>query len=71
MEIQRGKDGMKSKRFNQEVGATAGCTLRLLLEAIPIESDRSHGICADAWFGSIRTASEGSRHGHKGMFQVK
>jgi len=39
MEIQRGKDGMKSKRFNQEVGATAGCTLRLLLEAILIESD--------------------------------
>ncbi len=71
LEIQRGKGGMKSKRFNQEVGATAGCTLRLVLEGIPIESDQSHGIRADAWFGSIRTASENSRHGHEGMFQDK
>jgi hypothetical protein len=31
MEIQRGKDGMKNQQFNQQVGATAGCTLRLLL----------------------------------------
>ena len=29
MEIQRGKEGMKSKEFNSEIGATAGCTLRL------------------------------------------
>jgi hypothetical protein len=71
MEIQRGKDGMKSKRSNQEVGATAGCTLQLLLEALPIESDQSHGIHTDTWFGSVRTASKVSRRGHEGMFQVK
>jgi hypothetical protein len=35
MEIQRGKDGMKTKMFNSTIGATAGCTLRLLLESIP------------------------------------
>jgi hypothetical protein len=29
MEIQRGKEGMKKKQFNREVGATTGCTLRL------------------------------------------
>jgi hypothetical protein len=41
------------------------------LEAIRIESDQPHGIRADAWFGSIRTASKVSRRGHRGMFQVK
>jgi len=71
MEIQRGKDGMKNKKFHQEVGATASCTLRLLLETVPIESDAPHGIRADAWFGSVRTASEVARRGHEGIFQVK
>jgi hypothetical protein len=37
MEIQHGKDGMKSQKFNSDVGATSGCTLRLLLETIPLE----------------------------------
>jgi hypothetical protein len=37
MEIQRGKEGMKSQKFNKEIGATAGCTLRLLLNTIPQE----------------------------------
>jgi hypothetical protein len=59
MEIQRGKDGMKTKKFNLEVGATSGYTLRLLLEAIPQELQGvRHGIRADAWFGSIKTASK-------------
>jgi hypothetical protein len=59
MEIQRGKDGMKTKKFNLDVGATAGCTLRLLLETIPPELQGvRHGIHADAWFRSVNTASE-------------
>jgi hypothetical protein len=37
MEIQRGKEGMKSQKFNKEIGATASCTLRLLLNTIPQE----------------------------------
>jgi hypothetical protein len=37
MEIQHGKEGMKTKKFNAEVGATAGCTLRLLLDSITEE----------------------------------
>ena len=36
MEIQRGKEGMKTQKFNSDVGATAGCTLRLLLNTIPL-----------------------------------
>jgi hypothetical protein len=29
------QDGMKSQQFNQQVGATTGCTLRLFLDIIP------------------------------------
>jgi len=72
MEIQRGKEGMKTKMFNAEIGATAGCTLRLLLNSIP-EEDKGikHGIRGDAWFGSVRAASEIARRGHEAVFQIK
>jgi len=72
MEIQRGKDGMKSQEFNKDVGATAGCTLRLLLNSIPEEKrGERHGIRGDAWFGSVRTANEVALRGHDGVFQIK
>jgi hypothetical protein len=72
MEIQHGKEGMKTKKFNAVVGATAGCTLWLLLDSIP-EEDKwiRHGICGDAWFGSVRATSEISRRGHEAVFQIK
>jgi len=72
MENQRGKEGMKTATFNAAVGATAGCTLRLLLDSIP-EDDKGkkHGIRGDAWFGSVRAASEIARRGHKAVFQIK
>jgi hypothetical protein len=72
MEIQRGKEGMKMATFNAAVGATAGCTLQLLLDSIP-EDDKGkkHGICGDAWFGSVRAASEIERRGHEAVFQIK
>ncbi len=45
MEIQRGNEGMKSQKFNKEIGATAGFTLQLLLNAIPQEKEGGkHGI---------------------------
>jgi hypothetical protein len=72
IEIQRGKDGMKSQQFNQQVGATAGCTLRLLLDTIPQDLKNSkHGVRGDAWFGSIRTANEIGLRGHDAVLQVK
>jgi hypothetical protein len=37
MEIQCGKEGMKTAKFNANMGATAGCTIRLLLNSIPQE----------------------------------
>jgi hypothetical protein len=72
MEIQRGKEGMKSQQFNREVGATAGCTLRLLLNTIPPNvAGVKHGIRGDAWFGSVRTANEVALRGHEAVFQIK
>jgi hypothetical protein len=72
MEIQRGKEGMKSQKFNKEIRATSGCTLRLLPNTIPQEKEGvRHGIRGDAWFGSVRTASEVALRGHNGIFQIK
>ena len=63
---------MKTMQFNNEVGATAGCTLRLLLDTIPQEERQTkHGIRGDAWFGSIKTANEIGIRGHEAVLQVK
>ncbi len=49
MDIQRRKDVMKKEKFNSDVGATAGCTLQLLLDRIhPEDQGIRHGIRADA-----------------------
>jgi len=72
MKIQRDKEGMKTQTFNSDVGATAGCTLRVLLNKIPREKQSiKHGIRADAWFRSVKTVSEVSQRGHEAVFQVK
>ena len=72
MEIQHGKEGMKSAKFNDTMGATTGCTIRLLLNTIPPDQQGSkHGIRGDAWFGSVNTANEVGIRGHNGVFQVK
>ncbi len=72
MEIQRVKEGMRNAQFNSEVGATSGCTLRILLNSIA-EEDKglTHCLQGDAWFGSIHTANEIGLRGHEGIFQVK
>jgi len=63
---------MRSEEFNSQVGATAGCTLRLLLGTIPKDADPyKHGIRADAWFGSIKTANEIGLRGHDAVLQIK
>jgi len=56
MEIQLGKDGIKTQKFNSDVGDTTGCTLRLLLDTIPREKQSIKH--ADAWLRSVKTASE-------------
>jgi hypothetical protein len=63
---------MKSQKFNKEIGATAGCTLWVLLNTIPQEKEGGkHGIRGDAWFGSVRTANEVALRGHDCVFQIK
>ncbi len=69
LEIQRGKEGMKDQKYNQALGATTGCTLRLMEEAAGEESFQ--GIIGDAWFGSTRTVSELARKNFEGIFQIK
>ncbi len=72
MEIQCGKEGMKNAQFNREMGATAGCTLWLLIDTIPEEfKSMKHGVRGDAWFGSIWTANEIGLRGYECLLQVK
>ncbi len=59
METQCGKEGIKAAKFNNPMGATSGCTIRLLLNSIPVECQgEMHGIRGDSWFGSVNTANE-------------
>jgi hypothetical protein len=46
MEIYRGKEGMKSAKFNDIMGAKSGCRLRLLLNTIALQQQLGcrHGI---------------------------
>ncbi len=63
---------MKSQQFNQQVGATVGCALRLLLDTIPQDMKTSkHGVRGDSWLGGIKTANEICLRGHKAVLQFK
>jgi hypothetical protein len=53
LEIQRGKEAMKSLHHNAAMGATAGCTLRLLEGATNGACLDGHGIKGDTWLGSV------------------
>jgi hypothetical protein len=69
LEIQQRKEGMKDQKSNRELGATTGCTLRLMKETAEDESFQE--IIGDAWFGSTRTVSELARKKFEGIFQIK
>jgi hypothetical protein len=63
---------MKTATFNNTIGATAGCTLQLLLNSIPVDQQEAkHRVRGDAWFGSVNTANKVGIRGHEGVFQVK
>ena len=58
---------MKTQRFHGDVGATAACTLRLILESAycgtnlterkdALSKGRRYLFLADSWFGSVRCA---------------
>ena len=61
---------MKDAKYNSSMGATAGCTLRLLEGSCGIGSN-GNGMKGDAWFGSVRAAMEIGVRGHECILQVK
>jgi hypothetical protein len=71
LEIQRGKEGMKTLPHNAFVGAIAGCTLRLFERSINSSCLDGHVIKGDAWFGSVQTAMEIGARGGETLLQVK
>jgi len=70
LEIQRGKEGMKTARHNSSMGATAGCTLRAI-EGCAVNGQPCKGIKGDAYFGSVVCASELSVRNYEAVLQVK
>jgi hypothetical protein len=71
LEIQRGKVGMATQKYQQELGATTACTLRLAEGCIAPEDDYFHTVQGDAWFGSVRAAAALGRKGSRAVLQVK
>jgi hypothetical protein len=70
LEIQRGKEGMKTMKHNNCIGATSGCTLRVMEDKVG-ENHHFNGIIVDAWFGLTQTVTELSKAGFEGIFQIK
>ena len=62
---------MASQQYQQELGATAACTLRLAEGCIAAEDDRCHTIQGDAWFGSVKAAAALGQKGIRAVLQVK
>jgi hypothetical protein len=71
LEIQRGKEASKSLHHNAAMGATDGCTLRLLEGTSNGACLEGHGIKGDAWFGSVQTTMEIGARGGQTILQVK
>ena len=62
---------MASQQYQQELGATAACTLRLATGRVSAENDRHYTIQEDAWFGSVKAAAALGHKGIRAVLQVK
>jgi len=72
LEVQRGKVGMSVQKYNATLGATVGCSLRLIEQTIaPEAASLTHGLRGDAWFGSVKAASAMAVRGYQCVYQVK
>jgi hypothetical protein len=72
LEIQRGKEGMKTKEFNASFGATAGSTMCLAQLAAPVrEGEEKPLVEGDAWFGSVTCAAELALQHYDCFLQIK
>ena len=61
IEVQKGKEGMKDSRHQQELGATAACTKRMMEETKGIGQKSKKGgtkdcFLFDSWFASKKAA---------------
>ena len=61
IEVQRGKEGMKNSRYQQELGATAACTKRMMDETRGVGQKSKKGgpkdfFLFDSWFASKKAA---------------
>ena len=64
IEVQRGKEGMKNSRYQQELGATAACMKRMMEETNGIGQKSKKGgpkdcFLFDSWFASKKVAETG------------
>jgi hypothetical protein len=48
---------MMTQKYQQELEATAACTLHLAEGYIASGDDHCHTIHGDAWFGSVKSAA--------------
>jgi len=71
LEIQRGKDGMRTQEFNAEIGNTGGCSLRLMNKINGNGERCVLGVKGDAWFGSIKNCANLKMKGYESILQVK
>jgi hypothetical protein len=62
---------MSTAQYQDSLGATAACTVRLPERSIPEDDDRIHTVQGDAWFGSVRAAAALGAKGHRVVLQVK
>ena len=69
--IYRGKEGMKEKRLQRELGATAACTVRLTEICHQEQYSSKDLVMGDAWFGSVKAATELAKRNSAAFLQVK
>jgi hypothetical protein len=62
---------MMTQKYQQELEATAACTLHLAEGYIASGDDHCHTIHGDAWFGSVKSAAALWRKGFQVVLQVK
>ena len=72
LEICRGKEGMKVKRLQRELGATAAACTVLLAEPHRQEQYSPKDlVMGNAWFGSVKAATELAKRNSASILQVK
>ena len=76
IEVQRGEEGIKGSRYQQELGATAACTKRMMEETKRIGQKSKKGgpkdcFLFDSWFASKKAAEAAMELGAELIGMVK